>query len=62
MKSMTTHQDNIIDFSKYHTDVLSSSPKCKPNSFHHMGVFLETCSSISIIVMTVAMTVHILLS
>ena len=62
MKSMTTHRDNIINFSDYHTDVLSSSPKCKPSSFHQIGLFWETCSSISIIVMTVAMTVHILLS
>ena len=39
MKSMTTHRDNIINFSDYHTDVLSSSPKCKPSPFHQIGLF-----------------------
>lgn len=62
MKSITTRRDNIIDFTKYHTDVLSSSPNSKPAPLHNTGLFWETCSSISIIVMTVAMTIHILLS
>lgn len=63
MKVISTNkQNNIIDFSSYRSDVLSSYPKSKPTPSYTTGLFLEVCSSISIIIMTITMTVHILLS